>query len=129
MKTVETCADALARIQSGRSDNDTFTIIAFADRGIELDDIKPRENVLTFKAWRAVGRQVAKGAISVSIPVWIKPGNSGPDAGDNAESPETKKPGRMFCRSVPVFHISQTIPAGSDERPAGIDNPALFRAE
>lgn len=74
----------------------------FEAKGIALDDIKPRENVFTFNAWQALGRQVRKGEHGVSICTWIP--MSKKDA-DGVAQPIGRKP-----RTTTVFHVSQTEP-------------------
>jgi antirestriction protein ArdC len=77
----------------------------FMARGIPEEDIRPRENVFTYHAWRALGRQVRKGEKGVRILTWITPHEDGP-----AVNPETGKPksGRSFPKATYVFHVSQT---------------------
>ncbi len=68
----------------------------FIAKGIDINDIKPRENIFTFNAWLYVGRIVKKGEHGVKIVTVVK-----------TEPTETKK-ASSFIRSVTVFHISQT---------------------
>jgi hypothetical protein len=71
-RIVETPEAALARIATSTSTANFATIIAaFKERGIPEDNILPRQNVLTFKAWKAVGRVVRKGEHGVCINVAI----------------------------------------------------------
>lgn len=118
MKT-ETPAEALARIESGFSQNDIVSIYYFAACGVAPDAITPRENVLTFKAWKAKNRSVAKGAKGLPITVWV-PGKANEDG---------KRP--MYPRTTRVFHVSQTIhkddPKGTES--AANDNPYLIDAD
>jgi hypothetical protein len=61
-------ANALHRAEYGESTLNTDTIIAgFTAKGIQIDDIVPRVNVLTFHAWRALGRRIKKGEHGVKI--------------------------------------------------------------
>ena len=117
-KPQETPADALARIQGGNSKNDLIVLMTFNAVGIPHDDIFPRQNVLTYRAWLAKDRQVAKGAISQKITTWI-PGKVKLD--DDGKP----KRGRMHPKTARVFHISQTLPKGS---PAGT-KPEAWRNE
>ena len=80
MTTTETPAERIARIKAGFSQNDVLAIMAFADAGIDPDDITPRENVFTFNAWKDVGRQVAKGANGIPVTVWVPKKGKGKDA-------------------------------------------------
>ena len=51
-------AAALNRAENGQSFANYATIFAgFLAKGIDEDQIRPRENVLTWGAWRAKGRQ------------------------------------------------------------------------
>lgn len=78
------------------------TIIAgMIDKGIPESDIRPRENVFTFHAWKALGRVVRKGEHGVRILTWIPI----PDQTDLAG--EVKR-GGMRPKSAVVFHVSQT---------------------
>lgn len=113
----ETAQDSLARIRSGHSKNDFLAIMAFADLGVDVLDVEPRVNVLTYNAWKAEGRQVARGARSVRVPVWIpiKAKDGGKD--------------KMVPRDATLFHVSQTIPldAPKGTRPAAWNNPRLVK--
>jgi len=122
----ETAEEALARIQSGVSENDGAAILAFWQAGVELTDITPRENVLTFKAWRAKGRQVAKGASGVPVVVWFPVKEKDKTRTEKDGSPKT----RMMSRTVRLFHESQTIEAGAEKgtKPAAWRNEQLVKA-
>jgi hypothetical protein len=125
----ETPAEALARIQSGFSKNDELVICAFAEAGVDPDEIEPRENVLTFNAWRAKGRKVAKGATSVRVQTWIpcrdKDGDDGAREGEVSTRRRKMRPKIAF-----LFHMSQTIAVDAPEgtRPAAWRNPILVKA-
>lgn len=95
----ETPEQALARIQSGFSQNDMAVIAAFAAKGYDPARIEPRVNVLTYKAWRAKGRQVMRGEKATKITIWIP-----------VKREDGKRDG-MIPRSAAVFHIDQTKPA------------------
>jgi len=71
-------------------------------KGIPFDDIRPRENVLTFEAWKALGRHVRKGQHGVRVVTWI-PISEVKDASGEV----VRKAGRRPKTAV-VFHISQT---------------------
>lgn len=73
----------------------------FAAMGIPEDQIKPRENVFTFHAWRAIGRQVRKGEHGVRV-ITIR----------RAEVEDRDGTKRSVSRpwSAYVFHLSQTDP-------------------
>ena len=97
-----TTADALQRAQNGHSMTNYAAIFdGFTRKGIPADDIKPRENVLTFNAWKALGRTVSKGEHGVRVVTVI-------DTTDK-ETGQSKK--RLWTTTV--FHISQTKPLGA----------------
>lgn len=81
-------------------------IEGFAEKGIPLDQIVPRENVFTFNAWKALGRVVRKGEHGVKVCTYVeckgKDANEG-EAGEEGKARSYKRP-----RSTTVFHISQT---------------------
>jgi len=131
MSTTETPAEALQRIQRGQmGQNDIIAIMAFADCGIDPEAITPRENVLTFKAWKAKGRQVAKGAISVPVTVWIPCKGQQTETTEPEESGKKKAAAYMRPKVTRLFHVSQTIAIGAPKgtRPEAWNNPALIRA-
>ena len=98
-------SESLARAQANTSLANYPTIYAeFAERGIALDDIQPRVNVLTYRAWLAVGRQVRKGEKSVKVVTWITSSKVEYDKSGK------EKAARRFPRTAAVFHISQTEP-------------------
>jgi hypothetical protein len=91
----EIAAQALSRARTSQSMLNYASIIAgFSERGIE--DIRPRENVFTYHAWQALGRQVTKGQTGVRVNTWITLER----AGQKVTIPKT----------TTVFHISQTEP-------------------
>jgi hypothetical protein len=54
--------EALTRASSRQSLSNWPAIFAgFMAKGIPETDIKPRENVFTYHAWQALGRQVRRG--------------------------------------------------------------------
>ncbi|MFJ3465903.1 ArdC-like ssDNA-binding domain-containing protein [Achromobacter spanius] len=77
----------------------------FEEKGIALDDIKPRENVFTYNAWLALGRQVRRGERGVKIVTWVDAKGKHAEGGE----PEAGKAFR-FPRTTTVFHVSQTDP-------------------
>jgi hypothetical protein len=130
MSTVtETPQEALARIHSmGFGKNDAVAIMAFAECGIDPEEIEPRQNVLTFNAWKGAGRRVAKGAMSVKVTVWVP--KSGKDGDEKpAKEGEKKKRGGMYPKTTCLFHVSQTVPqdATKGTRPEAWQNPKLVR--
>jgi hypothetical protein len=122
----ETPEQALERIQSmGFGRNDAICVMAFADRGIDPEQIEPRVNVLTFRAWRAAGRQVAKGATGVPVKTWVPCKDSKRETKEGEE-----RKGRLRPKTARLFHISQTVPSGAPKgtRPEAWQNPALVKA-
>jgi hypothetical protein len=110
-------------------------VYAFADAGVDVRDITPRVNVLTFRAWQALGRQVAKGANSVRVEVWIPTRGRSADAAPADDSTSNSGAGAKVRRgglrrkTAYLFHESQTIPADAPKgtRPAAWNNPALVK--
>jgi hypothetical protein len=102
-KAEETRREALSRAIQGQSFSNFPAIFAgFAAKGIPESDIKPRENVFTFNAWKALGRYVRKGEHGVRVLTFI-------DA-----TKENKETGKVEVTRRPwsstVFHVSQTEP-------------------
>jgi antirestriction protein ArdC len=87
-------------------------IMEFTARGIPEQDILPKENVLTFNAWKALGRYVRKGEKGVKIAVWKEiPGKkSEPQFDENEKLIPSKEKDEhgLYCTMATVFHISQT---------------------
>jgi antirestriction protein ArdC len=69
----------------------------FAAKG--LTDIRPRENVFTYKAWQALGRQVRKGEKGVSVCTWLTVTKDGQQT--------------TIPRKSTVFHIQPNRPSRS----------------
>lgn len=93
--------EALGRARSGQSlANESICIQEFAQRGINPADILPRENVLTFWAWKALGRSVRKGEHGVKLITWIPFEREKDGKVETAYRPKT----------AVVFHVSQTDP-------------------
>lgn len=122
--------EALARARASLSEaNIPIILAAFQARGIPEHQILPRENVLTFNAWLALGRCVRKGEKSVHIPVKIIRG------GEEKTDPETGQtittPVRSFQWTAHVFHISQTDPItdrkGAAPSPTSLSVPESVR--
>jgi hypothetical protein len=91
--------EALTRATTGLSWANYAAIIdGFSQKGIPADEIKPRENVFTFNAWRALGRTVDKGQHGVKVMTVIE--TTDKDTGQPKKRPW----------ATTVFHISQTKP-------------------
>ncbi|KKK66757.1 hypothetical protein LCGC14_2960850, partial [marine sediment metagenome] len=72
MTVTEMSQEALSRARNGSSlANNAAVVRGFMARGLEAVDILPRENVLTYWAWKAVGRQVCKGEHGIKVTTWI----------------------------------------------------------
>jgi hypothetical protein len=98
-------AEALGRATTGTSwANYPAIIQGFAERGIPVDQILPRENVFTYGAWAALNRFVRKGEHGVSVLTWIE----GSKERLNQDTGKTESVGYKFPRSTVVFHVSQT---------------------
>jgi len=104
-KVNERQAEALSRALTGQSWSNFPAIIqGFTARGIPESQILPRENVFTYQAWKALGRQVRKGEHGVKVVTYI-------ERDEKTEDPETgevKVRTYSVPRMVSVFHISQT---------------------
>ena len=67
--TQATINEAYGRAVAGQSVMNYAAIYeGFLAKGIPESEIKPRENVFTFWAWKAVGRRVKKGEHGVCSP-------------------------------------------------------------
>lgn len=80
--------------------NYSAIISGFMEKGINANDILPRENVFTFHAWKALNRVVKKGEKGVRIVTFI------PTEKVNTETGEIER--GTFPKNTTVFHISQT---------------------
>src|SRR6266446_1740686 len=93
--------ESLKRAVHGQSFTNYPAIFqGFAAKGIPESEIKPRENVFTFDAWKGLGRYVRKGEHGVKVVTFIEC------------SKENKETGQKECFRRPwtttVFHVSQT---------------------
>jgi antirestriction protein ArdC len=71
-------------------------------KGIPETEIKPRENVFTFEAWKALGRVVRRGEHGVKVVTFIETKSKEIDQ-DTGERKVIRRPW-----TTTVFHISQT---------------------
>jgi hypothetical protein len=109
-------AEALSRALIGQSWSNYPAIIqGFMARGIPESEIMPRENVFTYQAWKALGRQVRKGEHGVKVITFIKRDKKVKDT----ETDEVKIKTYSMPRTVSVFHISQT------DAKEGVQNAAI----
>lgn len=73
MTAAELQTTALSRAIQGQSIANYRQIMeGFLEKGIPLAEIRPRENVFTYNAWKALGRQVRKGEHGVQITTFVK---------------------------------------------------------
>jgi antirestriction protein ArdC len=108
--------EALSRALTGQSWSNYPAIIqGFMDRGIPESEILPRENVFTYQAWKALGRQVRKGEHGVKVVTFIKRDKKVKDT----DTDEVKIQTYSMPRTVSVFHISQT------DAKEGVQNAAM----
>lgn len=97
-------AEALSRALTGQSWSNFPAIIqGFKARGIPEAEILPRDNVFTYQAWRALGRQVRRGEKGVRVITYVH-GQSKEKQADGTE----KIKSYSYPRTVSVFHVSQT---------------------
>ncbi len=107
-------AEALSRAANGQSlANYPAIFEGFALKGIPADQIKPRENVFTFDAWRALGRTVRRGEHGVRVVTMVPCG--GKEEVDPATGEVTVNLRTRPWRST-VFHVSQTDPIGAGKK-------------
>lgn len=101
----ETDLEALDRARHCRGrENIARVYSAFLERGIPESDILPGENVLTFRAWKALGRFVSKGQHGVRLLTYVERDKKVERDGKETTERVT------FPKSTHVFHISQTEP-------------------
>jgi|SRR6516165_8029769 antirestriction protein ArdC len=102
--------EALSRPMNGQALTNWPAIFAgFMAKGIPESEIRPRENVLTYHAWRALGRQVRRGEHGVKVVTFV----ACEGKKDSTEEGEAKdKLKRRYRRpwTATVFHLSQTDP-------------------
>jgi hypothetical protein len=113
--------EALGRAAGGMTMSNYPAIFAgFMAKGIPESEIRPRENIFTYHAWRALGRQVRRGEHGVKVVTFVTVQRN--DSKEEADSVATNdvdgtdKPKRGGYRrpwTATVFHISQTDPIAS----------------
>jgi antirestriction protein ArdC len=104
-------SESLKRAVTGQSVSNFPAIFqGFAAKGIPESQIKPRENVFTFDAWRALGRVVRRGEHGVKVVTFIESRTKEFDQ-DTGERKLVRRPW-----STTVFHISQTEPIAEARR-------------
>lgn len=101
MKSQEIQAQALQNAKSQNSLMNYAAIIeGFAEKGVPVAEILPRENVFTFNAWKALGRVVSKGQKGVQVVTFIPFEKTDENTGEIVKA--------MKPKTTTVFHISQT---------------------
>jgi hypothetical protein len=113
MSTVaEIRTEALERARTGSSESQYADILAgFMEKGIAPEAIIPRENVLTFNAWKALARHVKRGEHGVRILTWI-PCKERAEEGAEVREGDAPRAGKRSLRpkGAVLFHFSQTEP-------------------
>jgi hypothetical protein len=101
-------AEALSRAINpvGPATNFPAIIHGFIAKGIPESEIRPRENVLTYNAWRALGRQVRRGEHGVRVLTFL-PGREREEV-TTGERKVARRASRPWTATV--FHVSQTDP-------------------
>ncbi len=103
--------ESLDRARCGQSWSNYPAIIqGFAAKGIPESEIKPRENVFTYRAWRALGRQVKRGQHGIRVVTFIPVEEKRSTGTGQITRTAGKRPW-----TATVFHISQTQPAAESE--------------
>jgi hypothetical protein len=103
--STESRQEALTRAISGQSVSNFPAIFqGFVAKGIPESEIKPRENVFTFDAWKALGRVVRRGEHGVKVVTFIHCKSKETDQ-DTGERKLIRRPW-----TTTVFHVSQTDP-------------------
>jgi hypothetical protein len=113
--------EALSRAVSGQAlTNWPAIITGFTAKGIPEADIRPRENVFTYHAWRALGRQVRRGEHGVKVVTFVtvagkdsKEDSDGVATNDLDGTDKPRKGGYRRPWTAVVFHVSQTDPIQS----------------
>jgi hypothetical protein len=111
MTTQEIQREAITKAVTGQSLANYPAIFAgFMATGIPESEIKPRENVFTFNAWKALGRFVRKGQHGVKVCTVLNKTRKNKETGldENYSMPW----------STTVFHVSQTDAAAKQYQPA-----------
>ena len=104
MTTHELRQEALGRAMHGSTASNYPAIFAgLLAKGIAESEIKPRENVFTFEAWRALGRHVKRGEHGVHVCTWMPV-----RAIVDEPTGETVRPAGRRPKTAVVFHVSQT---------------------
>jgi hypothetical protein len=114
-RSIDIQQEALGRALRSQSFSNWPAIIeGFAAKGILESDILPRENVFTYHAWRALGRQVRRAEHGVKVVTFVACAGSKEDmdgvATNEVDGTNRRKGGYRRPWTATVFHISQTDP-------------------
>lgn len=94
--------EALSRAHNCTGRANIATVYAACEaRGYE--DVRPGENVLTYEAWRAEGRQVRRGEKGIALTTYIPTKEVDEDDDGNEVVRTGSRPHTAY-----VFHVSQT---------------------
>jgi antirestriction protein ArdC len=116
MKREDTAIQALQNAITHESTINYEAIFdGFAEKGIDANNILPRQNIFTFNAWRALGRIVRRGEHGVKVVTWIRCTKKDKETGEDV--------GYMKPNTTTVFHISQT-----DALPVKTEQPETVEA-
>jgi antirestriction protein ArdC len=116
MTAQERRAEALTRACTGQTWSNYPAIFqGFTAMGIPESDIRPRENVFTYEAWKALGRHVRKGQHGVKVVTFIttESAKSREPQSETLDGMEAQpKSAAKYSRpwTTTVFHVSQTEP-------------------
>lgn len=100
--------EALERALENKSEANYPVIVAgFVAKGLPEAEIKPRENVFTYHAWQARGRQVRRGEHGVKVHTVLDVDRTDPESGATIKVQKH--------RTATVFHVSQTDPLGTPQ--------------
>ena len=117
--------EALSRAVSGQTMSNYPDIFrGFMAKGVPESEIRPRENVFTYHAWRALKRQVRRGEHGVRICTYVTTERKEKDP----ETGEEKTRPASMPHWTTVFHVSQTDPipdgaSGKCRKPTGYFRP------
>ena len=108
-RAAERWAAALNRAENGQSLANYATIYeGFMAQGIDEDEIQPRQNVFTWGAWKAKGRQPRRDERNnfVTVNTWR------PVFGDVEQRDGSTRKGKtgMVPTTAKVYHVPQTEP-------------------
>ena len=103
-KTEAMRQEALSRAMGFTSlTNYPAILTGFTEKGIPTEEIRPRENVFTFNAWKALGRSVKKGEHGVRVITYAEGERKEVDENGDEKLVSFKRPW-----TTTVFHVSQT---------------------